>query len=111
MLAFTGKVKAGGTGLIYEPVHFTAEDVGCCVDMNSIDYLFTFVREPMQRLMSEYRYQSSVSRASRMGFSSWAHLMIEPAASRASTPIIFVRRLISSRKGQKCSAWKMGLTR
>lgn len=79
LFAFTGKVKAGGTGLIHEPVHFTAEDIGCCVDIDTIDYAFAIVREPVQRLMSEYRYQTNISRASRMSFSTWAHLMIETA--------------------------------
>ncbi|MXO59480.1 hypothetical protein GRI89_07985 [Altererythrobacter salegens] len=77
MLARTNMDVPGG--LITTPDHFTKKDLATCLDLASIDYSFAFVRDPMNRLVSEYRYQSGVSRASRLSFSSWAHLMIEAA--------------------------------
>jgi hypothetical protein len=85
LFGFSGNVKGGGTGLFYEPVHFTKWDMAACLGEQEVDYTFAVVRDPMDRLMSEFRYQSGVSRASRMGFSSWAHLMIEVARKEPRT--------------------------
>jgi hypothetical protein len=41
---------------------------------------FAVVRDPVERLASEYRFQSGRSRASRLGFSSWLRVMFRAAA-------------------------------
>lgn len=81
MLAYerSEAVKRGGTGFITNPAHFTKYDFANCIRMDQVDYSFAFVRDPMKRLMSEFRYQSGISRSSRLSFSSWAHLMLESA--------------------------------
>ena len=79
LLAAINPVELRGTGLITNPEHFTKKDIASCMNIDALDYSFAFVRDPMERLMSEYRYQRGVSRSSRLSFSSWTHLMLESA--------------------------------
>ena len=67
-----------GTGLIVPSTHLTTVDLAELLPRD-LAHSFTVVREPMARMMSEYRYQSGVSRMSRMGFSTWLHIMIAAA--------------------------------
>jgi hypothetical protein len=64
-----------GTGLIVPATHLAAIDVAEFLPHN-LTYSFTMVRDPVTRLMSEYRYQKNVSRMSRLGFSTWLRIMI-----------------------------------
>ena len=69
-----------GTGLIVPATHLAAIDVVELLPHN-LTYSFAVVRDPLDRMMSEFRYQSGVSRMSRLGFSPWLKVML--AATRA----------------------------
>ena len=45
-----------------------------------LDYSFAFVRDPVARIISEYRFQVGASQASRLGFSTWLRVMLAAAA-------------------------------
>lgn len=64
-----------GTGLIVPATHLAAIDIAELVP-HDLAYSFAVVRDPMSRLMSEFRYQSGVSRMSRLGFSTWLRIML-----------------------------------
>ena len=67
-----------GTGLITPTSHLAAVDLAELVPPD-LTYSFAVVREPLERLMSEFRYQSKVSRMSRLGFSTWLRVMLRAA--------------------------------
>jgi hypothetical protein len=67
-----------GTGLIIPATHLAAVDLAELLP-HDLTYSFAVVRDPLTRLMSEFRYQSGVSRASRLGFSTWLRVMIAGA--------------------------------
>lgn len=67
-----------GTGLIVPATHLAAIDLAELLPLD-LAWSFAVVREPLARLMSEYRYQSGVSRMSRLGFSTWARTMLHAA--------------------------------
>lgn len=69
-----------GTGLIVPATHLAAIDIAELVPPH-LDLSFAVVRDPLSRMMSEYRYQTGVSRMSRFGFSTWLKIML--AAVRA----------------------------
>lgn len=64
-----------GTGLITPATHLAACDLAEFIPANA-DLVFTLVREPVGKLKSEYRYQTGVSRMSRLSFSTWLHVML-----------------------------------
>ena len=66
------------TGLIIPASHLSAEDLTEFIP-HDVAYVFAVVRHPVDRLMSEYRYQSGVSRMSRLGFALWLRLVIHAA--------------------------------
>ena len=68
-----------GTGLIVPATHLAAIDIAELVP-HDLAYSFAVVRDPMSRLMSEFRYQSGVSRMSRLGFSTWLRVMLGAVA-------------------------------
>jgi len=67
-----------GTGLITPLTHVAAIDLREMLPPD-IDFSFTVVRNPVTRIQSEYRYQTGVSRLSRLGFSTWLRVMIAAA--------------------------------
>lgn len=67
-----------GTGLIIPSTHLSAVDLRELIPSN-LDFNFAVVREPLARLMSEFRYQSGVSRMSNLGFSAWLKVMLKAA--------------------------------
>jgi len=67
-----------GTGLIVPTTHLTAVDLAELIPPD-VAYSFTVVRDPVARLMSEYRYQTNVSWMSRLGFSTWLRVMLHAA--------------------------------
>jgi hypothetical protein len=69
-----------GTGLIVPATHLAAVDVMELVP-HDLTYSFAVVRDPLTRIMSEYRYQTNVSRMSRLGFSTWLHVMLAAVRS------------------------------
>lgn len=64
-----------GTGLITPATHLSALDLEEMIPPN-IDLCFALVRDPLRRLLSEYRWQSGSSRASRMPFSAWLRVVL-----------------------------------
>jgi len=71
--------KRPGTGLITPSTHFAALDLVEFLPPN-LDFSFAVVRDPMDRLLSEYRYQQGASISSRMSFSTWLRLMLKASA-------------------------------
>jgi hypothetical protein len=69
------RMKVRGTGLISPSTHLAAVDLAEMIP-DDMDLLFTVVREPLSRMLSEYRYQTGSSRMSRMSFSTWLRVMI-----------------------------------
>ena len=66
------------TGLIVPATHLSKTDLAELLP-HDLTYGFAVVRDPLNRLMSEYRYQSKVSRMSRLGFSTWVRVMLRAA--------------------------------
>lgn len=64
-----------GTSLIISAAHLSALDLEELLPGN-LDWSFAIVRDPIARLLSEYRFQQGASSASRMDFSTWLRLMI-----------------------------------
>lgn len=58
--------------------HMTAADLRHLLP-ERIDYTFAVVRDPLARILSEYRFQAGTSRASRLGFSTWLRVMLAAA--------------------------------
>lgn len=65
-------------GLIVSPTHLSAADLRNLLP-HDLGYSFATVRDPLERLQSEYRFQSGASRSSRLGFSTWVRLVIAAA--------------------------------
>lgn len=63
-----------GTGLITPATHLAAVDLQELLP--PLDYSFAMVRDPVARMLSEYRYQSKVSRTTRLDFSTWLRVML-----------------------------------
>ena len=69
------------TGLISPITHLSAVDLEEFVAEN-IDLCFAVVRDPVKRIVSEFRYQlSAPSRTSQLGFSNWLRIMVRCAKS------------------------------
>lgn len=77
-IVWSAAIDRGGSGLLTAPVHFAKNDLKMFLPAK-IDFSFTLVRDPIARLMSEYRYQAGLSRASRLGFSTWLRIVLEAA--------------------------------
>ena len=64
-----------GLGIISPPQHLSARDLDFLLPKD-VDYSFAIVRDPMDRLMSEYRFQKGHSFVSRLGFPLWLRTML-----------------------------------
>lgn len=62
-------------GLLSLATHLTAEDLTDILPHN-LSYSFAVVRDPIERTLSQYRFQTGVSRTSRLSFSTWLRLMM-----------------------------------
>jgi len=62
-------------GLLSLATHLTADDL---VDFlpADLDYSFAVVRDPLERMFSQYRFQSGVSKTSHLDFSTWLRIMM-----------------------------------
>ncbi|MEM7269076.1 MAG: sulfotransferase family 2 domain-containing protein [Pseudomonadota bacterium] len=60
------------------PTHLSAEDVAELLPQR-VDYSFAVVRDPLDRILSEYRYQKRMTRTSRLSFSTWLRLALKGA--------------------------------
>jgi hypothetical protein len=67
-----------GAGIIVQIVHLSSWDLEQVIP-NEIDLVFGIVRDPLARIMSEYRWQSGASASSKMPFSTWLRIMISAA--------------------------------
>jgi len=50
--------------------HLTARELRLLLPAD-ITYCFAIIRDPVERIVSEYRFQSGISKASSLGFSTW----------------------------------------
>jgi hypothetical protein len=67
--------RVAGTGLITPSTHLSALDLLELLPRD-LAHCFAFVRDPVDRMLSEYRYQLGVSKTTRFGFSTWLRLML-----------------------------------
>lgn len=67
-----------GRSVITSAAHFSALDLEELLPEN-LAWSFAIVREPAERLKSEYRFQQGKSRASQLSFSTWLRVMISAA--------------------------------
>lgn len=67
-----------GTGLLIPTTHLAAVDIKELLP-HDLSYSFAVVRDPLARLKSEFRYQSGISRMSKLGFSAWLRVMLTAA--------------------------------
>ncbi|WP_254903789.1 sulfotransferase family 2 domain-containing protein [Roseovarius halotolerans] len=64
---------------VIQPVqHLTARELNLLLPPD-IHYCFAIVRDPVERIVSEYRFQSGISKASSLGFSTWLRLVFSAA--------------------------------
>lgn len=64
-----------GRGVISPPTHMTAEDLEEILPAH-IDHSFTVVRDPVERTLSQYRFQSNNKNVlTRLGFATWLQVM------------------------------------
>ncbi|WP_282063789.1 sulfotransferase family 2 domain-containing protein [Roseobacter litoralis] len=64
--------------MIMAPSHITAKTAAIMLPRD-IDHSFTVVREPLSRILSQYRFQIGVSRMSQFGFSTWLRIVLSAA--------------------------------
>ena len=67
-----------GTGLITAVTHLSARDLEEMIPPG-IDLCFALVRDPLSRVLSEYRWQTSASRMSRFPFAVWLRIALSAA--------------------------------
>lgn len=72
--------KKPGTGLISSPVHFAAVDLEDFLP-GSLQHKFAVVRDPLKRVLSQYKFQKGSSLASRFSFSTWLRIMFKAASA------------------------------
>jgi hypothetical protein len=60
--------------MVSPPQHLAATDLADFLP-EQIDYSFAVVRDPLDRIVSEYRFQSGFSLASRLSFSTWLRVV------------------------------------
>lgn len=70
--------RVRGTGLISPITHLSVIDLAEMIP-SECDLVFAMVRDPLKRMLSEYRWQSGASRMSRMSFSTWLRVVIAAA--------------------------------
>jgi hypothetical protein len=64
-----------GRGVISPPTHMTAEDLEEILPAH-IDHSFTVVRDPVERTLSQYRFQSNNGNIlTRLSFATWLQIM------------------------------------
>jgi hypothetical protein len=65
-------------GVVSPPNHLTAQDLEELLPSN-IAYCFAQVRNPLQRTLSQYRWQAGRSRVSHLSFSTWLRIVLRCA--------------------------------
>jgi Sulfotransferase family len=77
----TGALRSAATrqrGVILPVDHLAAADLERFLPQG-LAWSFAVVRDPMARILSEYRFQAGISRMSRLGFSTWLRVMLRAA--------------------------------
>ncbi|WP_282063806.1 sulfotransferase family 2 domain-containing protein [Roseobacter litoralis] len=84
---FDGPLAMNGSGfynsgskadMIIAPAHITARTAAVMLP-HDIDHSFTVVRDPLSRMLSQYRFQAGISRMSQFGFSTWLRIVLQAA--------------------------------
>jgi len=70
--------QRGQRDLIQSASHLSAADLKNILP-HDLNHSFAVVRSPVDRLVSEYRFQSDHSRTSKLSFSSWLRIMLKCA--------------------------------
>lgn len=65
-------------GIITSASHISATDLEYFLPAN-LTYSFALVRDPIERALSQYRFQTGTSKTSRLSFSAWLNVMIRCA--------------------------------
>lgn len=73
---FTGEYKQ--RGFVSPPGHFTADDLVEFLP-EDLDFCFAIVRDPLKRLISEFRYQKQGDGRLTSDFSTWLRMMFAAA--------------------------------
>jgi len=68
----------GPRDTIISPQHLTARTVATLLGPD-VDHSFTVVRDPLARVLSQFRFQTGHSRISRLGFSTWLRIALAAA--------------------------------
>lgn len=68
----------GRRDTIVSPQHLTARTVATLLGAD-LDHSFTVVRDPLSRVLSQFRFQTGHSRISRLGFSTWLRIVLDAA--------------------------------
>lgn len=67
--------KTRGTGLINSCTHLSSRDLEEFIPKD-LGYCFTVVRDPVARMISEYKFQTGHSRTTKVSFSTWLKVML-----------------------------------
>lgn len=78
LLGRNDHAAARGTSLITSAGHLSALDLSEVLPPN-LDWCFTVVRDPVKRMISEYKFQRGYSRLTRLSFSFWLRVVISAA--------------------------------
>lgn len=70
----------GKRDIILATQHLSAADLTTLLPTD-LDYSFALVRDPVDRILSEFRFQSGASRISRLGFSIWLRIVLSAAGA------------------------------
>lgn len=66
--------------ILVPPQHLSASSIAALLPVG-VDYSFALVRDPVSRILSEYRFQRGHSRVSRLSFSTWLAIVLAVARS------------------------------
>lgn len=65
-------------GYVVPPGHLTADDLRAFAPMD-VDLAFAVVRDPVERIVSEYRFQRQVKGLAQLGFATWLRVALAAA--------------------------------
>lgn len=76
------KHHTAGTGLIISPTHLSAIDLEDFLPQ-TVDNKFAVVRDPLKRIISEYKFQAGHSASTKFSFSTWLRIMLFSASKES----------------------------
>ena len=92
--------------MVSPPQHLAVTDL---LDFlpEQVDYSFAVVRDPLDRMVSEYRFQSGFSLASRLSFSTWLRIVTFGCAREPRFTTIMSAPMVDIvPEGPRRSSWK-----